>query len=133
MAKPASRIKDLGNDLDGRGDNKDQEIVQNGKDVNETQGIVQNGENVNETRSAQKKEPKEKNPQDGKAGSNKKGDRKGITPKSPTVYLLGEEKSFINKLEAHILLKTGKRISDHQLIMDAIREYVKKHHSDFKV
>jgi hypothetical protein len=146
MAKPASRIKDLGYDLDGQGDNKANDIVQNGENVNETQenvqnsqgddkanNIVQNGEDVNETPSARKKEPKEKKPQAGKAKPTKKGDGKGITPQSPTVYLLPEEKSFIKKLEAHILLKTGKSVNDHQLIMDAIREYVKKHHSDFIV
>lgn len=118
MAKAQTSINVLGNDLDGQ-DNNAQEIVQNGEDVNETP-------------SAPKEEPKEKKRQAGKAKTTKNGDRKGITPQSPTVYLLPEEKSFIKKLKAHILLKTGESINDHQLIMDAVREYVKKHHSDFQ-
>ena len=76
------------------------------------------------------KEPREKKRR--KRNTNKTGDVKGISPKSPIVRLLEDEKRFIKRLEAHILLETGETISDHQLIMDAVREYVKKHYSDFQ-
>ena len=68
-------------------------------------------------------------PQRPKTAKNKgKG---GITVGCPTVYLLPEEKDFIKKLEAHIMLMTGKIVRDHQLIMNAVYEYTKKHHSDY--
>ena len=60
-----------------------------------------------------------------------KTNAKGICSKSPIVRLLKEEKSFLKRLEAHILLETGETVSDHQLIMDAVREYTKKHYPDF--
>lgn len=119
MAKAQTSINVLGNDLDGQGDNK-------------TQENIQNGEKVNDSPSAPEEEPKEKKRHAVKTKTAKKAGVKGITPQSPTVYLLPEEKSFIKRLEAHILLKTGESVTYHQLIMDAIREYVKKHHSDFK-
>lgn len=83
---------------------------------------------------ASENEPKEKKPR-GKKGETKKETKnvsRGITSKSPIVRLLDDEKSFIKRLEAHILLETGEIVTDHQLIMDAVREYTKKHHPDFQ-
>lgn len=119
MAKALTSINVLGNDLDGQGNNKAQENIQH-------------GEKVNDSPSAPEEEHKEKKSHAVKTKTAKKAVVKGITPQSPTVYLLPEEKRFIKRLEAHIQLKTGESVTDHQLIMDAIREYVNKHHSDFK-
>lgn len=81
---------------------------------------------------ASEKDPKEMKPRRRKGEKNEtKKESRGITSKSPVVHLLEEEKRLIKRLEAHILLETGETISDHQLIMDAIREYTKKHHPDF--
>lgn len=91
---------------------------------------IPGGEGVTEAQKATVKEPREK--QRRKRNTNKTGDVKGICPKSPSVRLLEDEKKFLKRLEAHILLETGETISDHQLIMDAVREYTKKHHPDFQ-
>jgi len=88
------------------------------------------GESVTEAQKAPEKEPREKKRRKGK--TNKAGDVKGICSKSPSVRLLEDEKRVIKRLEAHILLVTGETVTDHQLIMDAIREYAKKHYSDFQ-
>lgn len=86
-------------------------------------------ENVTEAQEAPGKEPKQKTQRQSKREMKNK--QKGITSSSPIVRLLDDEKRFIKKLEAHILLETDEPISDHQLIMDAVREYSKKHHPDF--
>ena len=83
-----------------------------------------------ETQDAPETEPREKKRQRRKA--NKKGESKGICSHSPIVRLLEEEKRFLKRLEAHIVLETGETVSDHHLIMDAVREYTKRHHPDFK-
>lgn len=89
------------------------------------------GANTPKAEDAQEKDhPRERKRRRGKAI--KKGETTGICSKSPIVRLLEDEKRFIKRLEAHILLETGETISDHQLIMDAVREYVKKHYSDFQ-
>ena len=88
------------------------------------------GESIVEAQEAPEKEPKEKRRRRRKG--NKKEASKGICSHSPIVRLLEEEKRFLKRLEAHILLETGETISDHQLIMDAVREYTKKHHPDFQ-
>ena len=116
MAKPLPSINILGNDLESRGNTTDEANTSVSDNVIDVP--------------ANSKESEERKRQIGK--KTKKGGMKGITPQSPTVYLLPEEKSFIKKLEAHILLMTDESITDHQLIMDAVREYAKKHYSDFK-
>lgn len=56
---------------------------------------------------------------------------KFITPKSPTIYLLKEEKVYLDRLKAFILLETGDKTSDHELVMTAVKEYAGKHFKDF--
>ncbi len=56
---------------------------------------------------------------------------KCITPKSPTIYLLKEEKVYLDRLKAFILLETGDKTSDHELVMTAVKEYAGKHFKDF--
>ncbi len=71
--------------------------------------------------------------------SRKKGKEKGeeenldkyITPKSPTIYLLKEEKVYLDRLKAFILLETGDKMSDHELVMTAMKEYAGKHYKEF--
>lgn len=58
--------------------------------------------------------------------------QKGIDPKSPTVYLLPEEKVFLNRLKAFIMLETGEKISDHVLVMEALQDYAVKNYKGFK-
>ena len=88
------------------------------------------GESITETQKAAEKEPREKKRR--KRNTNKTGDDKGICSKSPIVRLLEDEKRFLKRLEAHILLVTGETVSDHKLVMDAVREYTKKHYPDFQ-
>lgn len=90
---------------------------------------VPDGEIITETQAASEKDSKEKKPRRRKGAT--KNEARGISSKSPVVRLLDDEKRLLKRLEAHILLETGETISDHQLIMDAIREYAKKHHPDF--
>lgn len=117
MANALASIKDLGNDLDGQNNNTPDTGSSTDKH-NETGRIAP------EEESSQKKRRGRK--------PTIKTEAKGITPQSPTVYLLPEEKLFIKKLEAHILLQTGENITDHQLIMEAVNGYAKKHYPDFK-
>ena len=86
-------------------------------------------ENTIKVKDAPEKDSKKK-PRRGK--NETKNESKGITSKSPAVRLLDEEKRLIKRLEAHILLETGETVTDHQLIMDAVREYAKKHYPDFQ-
>ena len=73
------------------------------------------------------------------AAPRKKGRERGederqdkcITPKSPTIYLLKEEKVYLDRLKAFILLETGDKTSDHELVMTAVKEYAGKHYKDF--
>ena len=88
--------------------------------------VVKNG---TEAQEALGKEPRQKRQRRRK--EELKNTWKGISPESPVVRLLPEEKQLIKRLEAYILLKTGETFSDHQLIMDAIREYSKKYYPDF--
>lgn len=57
---------------------------------------------------------------------------KGIGPKSPTIYLLSEEKNYLERLKAYITLTTGKKMTDHTLVMNALKEYVRKEYKGFK-
>lgn len=69
-----------------------------------------------------------------KNGKEKGGEEsldKRITPKSPTIYLLKEEKIYLDRLKAFILLETGDKISDHELVMTAVKEYAGKHYKEF--
>lgn len=64
--------------------------------------------------------------------SSRKGENKpGIQPKSPTVYLLPEEKNYLLRLKAALFLESGEKLSGHQLVMSAIYEYAKKHVPEF--
>ena len=56
---------------------------------------------------------------------------KGIGPKSPTIYLLPEEKTFLDRLKAFILLETGEKMTDHGLVMKALMEYADRHYEEF--
>lgn len=70
-----------------------------------------------------------------KTNRKKKGfaeQKRGIDPKSPTVYLLPEEKMYLSRLKAFILLETGEKTTDHALVMMALKEYAKQHFKDFK-
>lgn len=60
------------------------------------------------------------------------GPEKGISPKSPTVYLLPEEKVYMDRLKAFILLSTGEKVTDHELVMRAVKGYVNKHFKEFE-
>lgn len=59
--------------------------------------------------------------------------KKGIGPKSPTVYLLPEEKEYLAKLQGYITYTTGKRYSDHELIIEALHLWVDKNHKEFNI
>ena len=87
-----------------------------------------------EAQDAPEKGPKEKKPGRKKKETKNetKTETKGISSKSPVVRLLDEEKTLIKRLEAHILLETGETVTDHQLVMDAVREYSKKHYPHFR-
>ena len=63
---------------------------------------------------------------------NDKGQDQGIGPKSPTIYLLSEEKNYLERLKAYITLTTGKKMTDHTLVMNALKEYVRKEYKGFK-
>ena len=56
---------------------------------------------------------------------------KCITPKSPTIYLLKEEKVYLDRLKAFILLETGEKTPDHELVITAVKEYAGKHYKEF--
>ena len=118
MATALQSIRTLGRNLDH-------------EEYPKTDGNPTTGERTSENPIA----PTEENPKRGnlrRGGKNKGSEKKGITPMSPTVYLLPEEKVYFKRLKAHILLISGESISDHQLIMDAVREYAKKHYPDYK-
>lgn len=87
-----------------------------------------------EAHDAPEKDSKEKKPGRKKRETKNetKTEKKGISSKSPIVRLLDEEKTLLKRLEAHILLETGETVTDHQLVMDAVREYVKKHYPHFQ-
>ena len=50
----------------------------------------------------------------------------------PTIYLLSEEKNYLERLKAYITLTTGKKMTDHTLVMNALKEYVRKEYKGFK-
>lgn len=79
----------------------------------------------------QQEKPKKKCRRNKEAG-NKKEPGATIGAKSPTVYLLKEEKTFLDRLKAFILLKTGEKSSDHVLVFKALQEYASKHYKDFE-
>jgi len=54
-----------------------------------------------------------------------------IGPKSPSIYLLKGEKQYLDRLKAFILLETGKKTTDHELVMKALKEYASKNHKEF--
>lgn len=56
---------------------------------------------------------------------------KGISPRSPTIYLLQEEKTYLDRLKAYITLSTGEKPYDHMLVMAALKEYVRKNYKEF--
>ena len=115
-AKELPSLTLLGDDMEGRKNNM-------------AEGSAPADVVIEEKPNTRKDAPKQKKSRGRKAGE--KSDTLGIRPESPTVYLLPEEKLFIKKLKAHIMLETGDSIPDHKLIMDAVREYTKKHYADF--
>ena len=107
------------------------ESVTEAQDASEGSNAPDN-KSITGTPPASEKAPKEMKPRRRKGEKNEtKKESRGITSKSPVVHLLEEEKRLIKRLEAHILLETGETVTDHQLIMDAVREYTRKHHPDF--
>ena len=54
-----------------------------------------------------------------------------IGPKSPSIYLLKGEKQFLDRLKAFILLETGEKTTDHELVMKALMEYANRNHKEF--
>ena len=73
--------------------------------------------------------PKKKN-QENKEKENDYNPTTKITPKSPTIYLLQDEKKYLDRLKAYILLETGEKTSDHELVMKALEDYVKKNYKE---
>lgn len=117
MANHLASITDLGKDLEERKDTK----------VKEDSPVDSNTEKSPEVPGTEP-EPRKRR---GRKPVGKNGTR-GISTNSPTVYLLPEEKTYLKRLEAHILLEKGENITDHQLIMNAVREYAKKHHPNYQ-
>lgn len=74
--------------------------------------------------------PKKKS-QENKEKENDYNPTTKITPKSPTIYLLQDEKKYLDRLKAYILLETGEKTSDHELVMKALEDYVKKNYKEF--
>ena len=135
MVKPIESIELLIEDEEGRKNIPAETNTLGADSVTETKDALAekknpDGESVIEAQKAQEREPGEKKRR--KKKTNKAGDVRGISSESPVVRLLEDEKRFIKRLEAHILLETGETVSDHQLIMKAVREYTKKHHPDFQ-
>lgn len=82
----------------------------------------------NQRRSAPKRKNQEKKD---KKMENDYNPTTKITPKSPTIYLLQDEKKYLDRLKAYILLETGEKTSDHELVMKALEDYVKKNYKEF--
>ena len=80
---------------------------------------------VSRRRTQKKNRKKEKEKEEGE------GQDKFITRKSPTIYLLPEEKRYLDRLKAFILLKYGEKMSDHELVMEALREHAEKYYKEF--
>lgn len=131
MAKPQDlqSIKLLIESEEGQKNTPGADSVTETKDA-QAEKKTPDGESVTEAQKAPEEDPKEKKRR--KRKNNKSGEMKGISSESPVVRLLEDEKRCLKRLEAHILLETGETVSDHQLIMAAVREYAKKHHPDFQ-
>ena len=135
QAQELTSIKLLVEDAERRNNNTSGTTTHDVERVTEAQDAradsnAPDGENTTKVKDAPEKDSKKRKPRRGK--NETKNESKGITSKSPAVRLLDEEKRLIKKLEAHILLETGETVADHQLIMDAVREYTKKHYPDFQ-
>ena len=91
------------------------------------------GEQKLQDKAASRKRPQKRNRKKGKEKEEGEGEKqdKVITPKSPTIYLLKEEKGYLDRLKAFILLETGDKMSDHELVMEALKEYVGKNYKEF--
>ena len=91
------------------------------------------GEQKLQDKAASRKRPQKRNRKKGKEKEEGEGEKqdKVITPKSPTIYLLKEEKVYLDRLKAFILLETGDKTSDHELVMTAVKEYAGKHYKEF--
>ena len=92
----------------------------------EQEAPPENKDSKNQRRPA----PKKKN-QENQEKENDYNPTTKITPKSPTVYLLQDEKKYLDRLKAYILLETGEKTSDHELVMKALEDYVKKNYKEF--
>ncbi len=92
-------------------------------------------ETIVEQKQQEEATPRKRHQRLSKKKSKEKGEEecldKRITPKSPTIYLLKEEKVYLDRLKAFILLETGDKMSDHELVMTAMKEYAGKHHKEF--
>ena len=72
-----------------------------------------------------------KNRKKGKEKEEGEGQDKFITRNRPTIYLLPEEKRYLDRLKAFILLKYGDKMSDHELVMEALKEHAEKNYKEF--
>lgn len=90
-------------------------------------------EQARQDKATSKKRPMKKNRMKGKEKREGEGGSqdKTISPKSPTIYVLKEEKVYIDRLKAFILLETGDKMSDHELVMEALKEYAEMHYKEF--
>lgn len=99
------------------------------------QEIPEKEETIVEQKQQEEAAPRKKHQRTSRKKGREKGDEekldKCITPKSPTIYLLKEEKVYLDRLKAFILLETGDKTSDHELVMTAVKEYAGKHYKEF--
>ena len=91
---------------------------------------------MNETSDEEKKleEPPKKDnqpPRGRRKNETRPKPEKGIGPRCPTIYLLQEEKTYLDRLKAYITLATGEKPYDHVLVMTALHEYVRKNYKEF--
>lgn len=80
---------------------------------------------------APRKKHQRKSRKKGRERGEEESQDKCITPKSPTIYLLKEEKVYLDRLKAFILLETGDKTPDHELVITAVKEYAGKHYKEF--
>lgn len=73
----------------------------------------------------------DQNPRGRRKKETREKPEKGIGPRCPTIYLLQEEKTYLDRLKAYITLSTGEKPYDHVLVMTALKEYVRKNYKEF--
>lgn len=91
------------------------------------------GEQKQRDKAVSRRRTQKKNQKKGKEKEEEEGEGqdKFITRKSPTIYLLPEEKRYLDRLKAFILLKYGEKMSDHELVMEALREHAERYYKEF--